>query len=81
MKNISASSTFFFRFDLKYLILKKKKKKKKEEKSVVRDDREAITAALSRFTELKLLQAAGVSGYEQLPPGVKWRKVSTNLRF
>ena len=82
MKNISASSTFFFRFDLKYLILKKKKKKeKKKEKSVVRDEREAITPALSRFTELKLLQAAGVSGYKQLAPGVKWRKVSTNLRF
>ena len=49
----------------------------------MRDEREAITPALSRFTEVasKLLQAAGVSGYEQLPPGVKWRKVSTNLRF
>ena len=47
----------------------------------MRDEREAITPALSRFTELKLLQAAGVSGYEQLAPGVKWRKVSTNLRF
>ena len=47
----------------------------------MRDEREAITPALSRFTELKLLQAAGESGYEQLAPGVKWRKVSTYLRF
>ena len=50
----------------------------------MRDEREAITAALSRFTELasKLLQAAGVSGYEQLAPGKMWLKVySTNLRF
>ena len=50
----------------------------------MRDEREAITPALSRFTEFasKLLQAAGVSGYKQLAPGVKWRKAfSTNIRF
>ena len=58
------------------LVLQKKKKK-----SAVRDEREAI-AALSRFNGFasKLLQAAGVSGYEQL--AVKCRKgFSTNLRF
>ena len=40
----------------------------------MRDEREAITPALSRFTGLKLLQAAGVSGYEQLALGVNGEK-------
>ena len=50
----------------------------------MRDGWEAITSALSRFKGFasKLLQAAGVSGYEQLAHGVRWRKgFSTNLRF
>ena len=36
----------------------------------MRDEREAITPALSRFTEFasKLLQAAGVSGYLTIRP-------------
>ena len=51
---------------------------------VVRDEREAIAPALSRFNGFasKLIQAAGVSGYEQLVHTVKCRKdFSTDLRF
>ena len=48
-----------------------------QKNSVVRDETN-VFLVLSRYTGLALkhLQAAGVSSYEQLAPGVKWRKVS-----